>query len=412
MRPLIQAEGVSKKFCRSLPRSMRYGLLDVGRDMIGLPLFSGSLRTDEFWSLDSVSFEVWPGECLGVIGHNGAGKSTLLKLLAGIFPPDLGCIRVRGRTGSLIEVGAGFHPMLSGRENVFINGAILGMSTREIDANFDAIVDFSGLQDFIDSPVKHYSSGMYVRLGFAVAVYSNPDVLLVDEALAVGDAPFRIKCLNRIAKMRREGTGIVFVSHSETQVREVADRCLLINHGKADLFERVDKAFEAYRDQAVEEESADHSSSLTDYASDLELLGVDLFASTGENRLETGAPLSMRVRYRAWRKLHRVHFVLRLWNGYGQLVATLDSRDEGVQFNLIDGEGVVNIQIPGVPLVAGRYRLAGGFCQDGTILAWSTGLATLSMRSPRGEATPEGFLVLKADYDQQDAPQAVGEREA
>ena len=192
---IVRIEGVSKKFCRSLKRTMLYGVRDVASDMLGLTGHLACLRRDEFWAVNDVSFEVKRGECVGLIGPNGAGKSTLLKLINGVTLPDQGAIRISGRIGALLELGAGFHPMLTGRENIHLSGAILGLGKDEMTKKFDSIVEFSGLEEFIDTPVKQYSSGMYVRLGFAVAVSIDPDILIIDESMAVGDAAFRKRCL-------------------------------------------------------------------------------------------------------------------------------------------------------------------------------------------------------------------------
>jgi len=189
------------------------------------------LRPDEFWALDNVSFEVQRGECLGLIGSNGAGKSTLLKLLNGIILPDKGTIKVAGRVGALLELGAGFHPMLTGRENIYLNAAILGLGKDEVAKKLDAIVDFAGLDEFIDSPVKHYSSGMYVRLGFAIAAHAEPDVLLIDEALAVGDILFQSKCYAKLREFRERGVTIIFVTHSLELVTAHCSGALLLDRG-------------------------------------------------------------------------------------------------------------------------------------------------------------------------------------
>jgi lipopolysaccharide transport system ATP-binding protein len=227
----IKVEQVSKKYCKRLRHTMLYGVADIARSTLGLPPRSDRLRQGEFWAVNDVSFEVKRGETLGIIGPNGAGKTTILKLLNGIFMPDKGEIRIKGRVGALIEVGAGFHPMLTGRENVYINGSILGMSKKEIDERFDAIVDFADIGDFIDSPVKHYSSGMYVRLGFAVAVHSEPDILLVDEVLAVGDIRFQTKCFNKMNDFKDERKTIILVTHSMGAIQRHSDRVILLNKG-------------------------------------------------------------------------------------------------------------------------------------------------------------------------------------
>lgn len=229
---LIQAESVSKKFCRNLKCSMWYGFQDVFRDTLGLDSRPERLRPDEFWAVDDVSFELREGECLGLIGPNGSGKSTLLKVLNGILRPDQGCVKVKGRLGALIEVGAGFHPQLSGRENIYVNASILGMSKGEIDSKFKKIVEFADIGDFLDSPVKFYSSGMFVRLGMAVAVHTDPAILLIDEVFAVGDINFQAKCLNRIGELRRKGVAFILVSHNIHHIAGYADRVLVLNRGR------------------------------------------------------------------------------------------------------------------------------------------------------------------------------------
>lgn len=231
---IISVEGVSKKFCRSLKRTMLYGVRDAARDVFSFsqPISNG-LRPDEFWALDNVSFEVKRGECLGLIGPNGAGKSTLLKLLNGITLPDKGTIKTVGRICALLELGAGFHPMLTGRENIYLSGAILGLSKEEVAEKFDAIVDFAGLGEFLASPVKYYSSGMYVRLAFSIAAHAEPDVFLIDEAFAVGDISFQSKCFAKLQEFRERGITIILVTHGLDMVTFNCNRALLLNKGSA-----------------------------------------------------------------------------------------------------------------------------------------------------------------------------------
>jgi ABC-type polysaccharide/polyol phosphate transport system ATPase subunit len=190
------------------------------------------VRADDFWALRDVSFDVARGETLGIIGHNGAGKSTILKLLSSVTAPTSGEIRIHGRLSALIEVGSGFHPELTGRENIYLSGSILGMRRREIVDKLDRIIEFAGVRDFIDTPVKHYSSGMYVRLGFSIAAHLEPDILLLDEVLAVGDAAFQAKCLDRIHELHRQGRTIVFISHDLASVERLCARVLLLSHGR------------------------------------------------------------------------------------------------------------------------------------------------------------------------------------
>jgi ABC-2 type transport system ATP-binding protein len=203
---------------------------------------------EEFEALHAVDFTVRQGETVGILGHNGSGKSTLLKCIAGILTPTTGEVRVRGRLASLLELGAGFHPDLTGRENVYINAAFYGMGRREIDRVLDDIIDFAELTQFIDEPVKHYSSGMYVRLGFAVAVNLDPDVLLVDEVLAVGDEAFQVKCLSRIKQFQTEGRTIVFVTHAAETARQICDRALVLDHGRLILDGEPGKAIRVFRE--------------------------------------------------------------------------------------------------------------------------------------------------------------------
>ncbi len=219
---LIKVDGVSKKFCRSLKKSLWYGLQDLGNELRGRRHGgNGQLRADEFWAVQDVSFELRRGECLGLIGHNGAGKTTLLRMLNGLIKPDQGRIEIRGKVGALIALGAGFNPILTGRENIYTNASVLGLSKRQVDAKLDEIIDFSEIGDFIDAPVQNYSSGMSVRLGFSVAaVLIEPDVLFLDEVLAVGDIGFVIKCLNTMRRLTAN-SAVVFVSHNMQFISDV-----------------------------------------------------------------------------------------------------------------------------------------------------------------------------------------------
>ena len=229
---LIRVENVSKKFCRSLKKSLWYGMRDLSKEVLGRRHGGdGELRPDEFWSVNDVSFELKRGECLGLIGPNGAGKSTLLKMLNGLIKPDQGRIEMRGRVGALIELGAGFNPILSGRENIYVNGSVLGLAKEEIDQKLDEIIEFSELDEFIDSPVQNYSSGMKVRLGFAVAAHMKPDILLIDEVLAVGDIGFRTKCYSRLAELI-ESCAVIVVSHQMYFINRMSTSAVLLKSGQ------------------------------------------------------------------------------------------------------------------------------------------------------------------------------------
>ena len=262
---LVRVENVSKKFCRSLKRSLWYGVKDIAHELN--PFSSGtpyerqstkheaqstknaSLRTDEFWAVNDVSFELRRGECLGLIGHNGAGKTTLLKMLNGLIKPDRGRIEMRGRVGALIALGAGFNPILTGRENVYVNASVLGLTKREIDEKLEEIIDFAEIGEFIDAPVQSYSSGMQVRLGFAVATAMNPDILILDEVLAVGDMRFQAKCLERIGAIRESGAALLFVSHNMHQMSVICDTGLVLSHGCTVGSGRIREAISIYQER-------------------------------------------------------------------------------------------------------------------------------------------------------------------
>jgi len=292
---VVKVEHISKKYCKSLKRSMLYGMNDITRNTLGLSSHPGKLRKGEFWAVDDVSIELQKGETLGIIGHNGAGKTTILKLLNGIFWPDKGKITVKGRTGALIAVGAGFHPMLSGRENIFINGAIMGMTKKEVDEKFHDIVDFADIGEFIDFPVKFYSSGMFVRLGFAIAAHCSPDILLIDEVMAVGDLDFQTKCFNRIGELMANGTTAVLVSHSMVHIQRICDRCLWLDSGKIAAIGNPLEITDAYQVKTIEE--LEKASVQVDKNDGLQIEKVSFLDQNGKkrNRFSPDEPISVEI---------------------------------------------------------------------------------------------------------------------
>lgn len=246
MSAAVSFKGVSKRFTLHHERPRTLQELAIG-------LLGGDRgRTEELWALKDVDFEVEEGESLGIVGPNGAGKSTILKLVAGIMRPTLGGIVVRGKVSPLLELGAGFHPDLTGRENIYLNAALLGVRQRETKARFQQIVEFSELERFIDVPLKHYSSGMYMRLGFAVAVNVDPAILLIDEVLAVGDEAFQRKCLARIEEFQKEGRTIIFVSHAVSTVAEMCHRALWLDQGRIRAIGSADRVVEKYLESVKE----------------------------------------------------------------------------------------------------------------------------------------------------------------
>jgi len=292
--PLIEVRGASKKFCRSLKRSLWYGLRDLGAQLLGRSADRSRLRRDEFWAVRDTSFDLNQGETLGLIGPNGAGKTTLLRILHGLITPDEGYVTVRGSMQALIALGAGFSPVLTGRENIYVNASILGIPRREVNRRFEQIVNFSGIPEFIDSPVQSYSSGMTVRLGFAVAAHLEPDILLVDEVLAVGDEGFQIKCLNKIGELKAAGSAIVLVSHNMHTISTYCDRVLVQSAKGHELFEDVAAGVRAYKG-LVHSGIDGHIEKHCSAAPGIEFLKADIPCT----ELGLGGDFRLRLHYRA-----------------------------------------------------------------------------------------------------------------
>ena len=265
---LLSLRGVSKKFCRGLKRSLFYAALDVSSDVVRGRRASDRLRKGEFWALGDISFELKRGQALGLVGSNGSGKTTLLRLIAGLIKPDAGSIEVRGRLAPLIALGAGFNPILTGRENIVVNLSILGLSRAEIKVVFDAVIDFAEIEEAIDAPLRTYSSGMAARLGFACAMQVRPDILLVDEVLAVGDIRFRVKCYRKIAELKQNGTAFILVSHNPNLILSNCDICLLIQGGKMAGLGEPKETVQSYERLLLSGSSCRHPNKLVVLAAD------------------------------------------------------------------------------------------------------------------------------------------------
>ena len=352
---VIQVNGVSKKFCRSLKRSMWYGFQDILRDTAGLRPKSDRLRRKEFWAVDDVSFELKKGETLGLIGPNGAGKTTILKMLNGIVLPDKGSLRIKGRVGALIQVGAGFHPQLTGRENIYINGAILGMGKREIDKKFDAIVEFADIGDFLDTPVKHYSGGMFVRLGFAVAVHCEPDILLVDEVLAVGDVGFRAKCYNKIAELM-EKCAVVFVSHNMPAIARVSSRCMVLNNGHSIFQSTTAKAIQHYYELFDEDKMcAQHTAGSGEAKIEkMKLYNID---NRKSETFQHGEPMTISFDVKVSPKYETFLVSVTFMNQETQVVAQCHSGYDNIVLNNDGYSKNIQITIPTLLLNPGKYSV-------------------------------------------------------
>jgi lipopolysaccharide transport system ATP-binding protein len=342
--------------------SKRYRLGALGTMRDRLDSWRGRNQDEDasriLWALRDVSFQVQPGESLGLIGPNGAGKTTTLKLLSNITQPTTGTVNIQGRRSSLIELGAGFHPELSGRENIYLNGAILGLKRAEIARKFDAIVDFSELERFLDTPVKRYSSGMYVRLGFAVAAHVEPEVLLVDEVLAVGDTAFRQKCMTRMEALRETGTTLVFVSHNMYQVQRLCAEALLLNHGQVAFLGTAGEAVAVYEEaiQASAAHSANNNGT-EEVEGGIVITEVALLDSAHNlaTSLKHNQDLVVRTSYKAAATVHNPIIKLRLVKSDGTVAALVASHHDG-QFEWpTAGVGTIQSRFEPIQLASGSY---------------------------------------------------------
>lgn len=317
-------------------------------------------RYEEFHALKGVSFDVPHGATFGIIGSNGSGKSTLLKCLAGILFPEKGSVKVNGRLAALLELGAGFHPELTGRENVFLNGAILGLGRKDIDRKFDEIVAFAGLERFIDTPVKNYSSGMTVRLGFAVAANVEPEILLIDEVLSVGDESFQRKCAEKIEQFRQDGRTIVFVSHGLAQVRQLCETVAWIEKGELRMLGDGAAVISEYSGESHEERQSNDVELGSRWGSgEAQITSVQLRTPTVDDTriVDTLKPLTIRVDFVAHTPLRDVIAAIRLTTLHGVDVFGTNTRRRGTTLELVEGPGWVEFEIPALPLLEGVYDL-------------------------------------------------------
>ncbi len=312
-------------------------------------------RPGQMWALRNVSFQVNEGEALGIVGHNGAGKTTILKILSGITTPTAGEITIRGRLVALVEVSSGFHPELTGAENIYLHGAMLGMRRSEIRRKLDSIIEFSGVGRYIEVPVKRYSSGMFVRLGFAIAAHLDPDILLLDEVLAVGDAAFQAKCLERIAELRKDGRTMVFISHDLAAVYRLCDRALLLSHGcilsdgpPRQVIDEYQQMTFAGKDASVDE---------SDTGTPAKCTSISFSAPESPEGIRTGYPLVARLAYRALENIPDAVFRVSIYWPSGYLCAQLTTESLSGGLQLEPGTGVIEFQCPTLPVVPGLYRI-------------------------------------------------------
>jgi len=355
---------------------------------------------EDFLALDDVSLSVPQSSTFALVGDNGSGKSTLLKCMAQILVPDAGTIRTDGRVAALLEVGSGFHPELSGRDNIYLNGSILGMTRREIDRKLEEIVDFSGVGQFIDQPVKNYSSGMYVRLGFSVAINVEPEILLVDEVLAVGDAAFQAKCTEKFASLNREGRTVVIVSHSLPSVRAMADTAAWLSHGRlreigaaAQVLEHYEESTRGASGVAVVQ-GREHTGS-----GEIRIVRVEVEGVDGRGRLVVDRPARVRLHYEASEPVDSpvIGFAVEALDG--AYLAATNTRDAGEPLGVVGGRGVVECELPAVAFHPGEYIITAAVTDASTThsIDHVRGIARFSVDGG-GRTWSGGYFALPARW--------------
>jgi lipopolysaccharide transport system ATP-binding protein len=408
---LIEVQNLHKKFCRSLRKSLWYGVQDIASEMMGRHTKHDTLRPEEFWSLHDVSFSVKAGESLGLLGHNGAGKSTLLKLLNGLIKPDRGLIRVRGSMGALIELGVGFNPVLTGRENIYVSAAIRGIPKVEVDRMIDNIIDFADLEEFINTPVHSYSSGMRVRLGFAVAAQLEPNILLVDEVLAVGDIAFRAKCRKRIQELLQGGTSLMLVSHNLHDISYLCPRCLVMEKGKVIFFGETQAAIDVYRESLYKasmtkrEQDPMRAGSGEIQISKFELLDHH---NHPQSTFRVGDHVTFRIHYIINKPVCNPVFNVVIYALDGSQVTGLRNDVEGLFLGDLRESGYIDIAIQQFNLLANIYTLdAGIFDTDG--YTYFDRIERIAQIKVVGGHSVGGVIYLSQTWHQQTTPMSTSQ---
>jgi ABC-2 type transport system ATP-binding protein len=410
MGTAVEVTGVSKRF-----RLYRETLTSVKERVVRL----GRVPFEDFWALRDVDLEIAQGETVGLIGHNGCGKSTLLNCIAGILEPTAGEIHVEGRLAALLELGSGFHPDLSGRENVFLNASLLGVPRSEVAKRFDEIVAFAELEQFIDNQVKHYSSGMYARLGFAVAVNMEPDVLLVDEVLSVGDESFQRRCLDRIRQFQREGRTIVLVSHASDLVRMICDRAAVLDEGRLVAVGPPGEAIRAFREHLLERDrrgeadrflaggesgaAADSPQAKRNLKIRIDEVRIEHPGSDERPYLLPGQSLRITMGYEAVERIDDVVFGIAVYDLEGRLIFGSNTDLLGVPVNAAEGRAQVVFETDTVPLLDGTYLLTFGVHShdEGIVYDWSEQQHQFEVMSPARSA---GLVDMRVRAKVEDRP--------
>jgi lipopolysaccharide transport system ATP-binding protein len=356
---LVKVENVSKKFCRDLKKSLKYGVQDIARELFGRSGANPDLRPGEFWALKDISLKIKRGETLGLIGRNGAGKSTLLKILNGLIRPDSGKVVIKGRTGGLIELNAGMNPILTGRENIYINAAVLGVSKTRVSQIMDEIIDFSGLGEFIDSPVQYYSSGMKVRLGFALATaIQKPDFLILDEVLAVGDAHFRSKCYNQVGQLAKR-SAVIFVSHNMNNIARICDHCLLLEKGHVAHSGDVAEGIKKYL--------ASNKNANGDSFKRIEYPVKSASFRWSKLDIEYGQTIDLIATIETYEAMPDIRVQIPFYNNQSVVAAEWVSKASGTRIDLNRGSNTLRIQLGPLHLKRGIYEIAFVLADSGGI---------------------------------------------
>ncbi|KAM3094101.1 ABC transporter ATP-binding protein [Phormidesmis sp. 146-35] len=358
MQPAVTAHRLGKRYSRyhaDRPRTIMEAALSGHRRMKAI---------DYFWALREVSFTVAPGQMLGVIGHNGAGKSTLLQLLSGVVRPDEGQIKVNGRMGALLDLGAGFHPDLTGRENVFVSAIVAGLTRREVTRRFEAIVNFAELDSFVDNPVRTYSTGMLMRLAFSVAIHTEPDVLLIDEFLSVGDGAFQGKCLDRIADLKSNGCAVVLISHNVEQIQQLCDQALWLKQGQVEAY--GDPEVVAGRYAGIMDLQS-HAKKFRSYSREIEIIEVNLFDSRHNSitEINNGDPMTIEINYESHQQFSSVIFSVSISDENGQIYFNTNTFTSALTIPISVGMGKIRLCVDRLDLSGGHYYVnAGIFSSD------------------------------------------------
>lgn len=391
---VIELVDVSKRFVVRKDSSIKERIVTLGR--------AGRQHRQEFWALRELSLDIHAGSTIGLIGHNGSGKSTLLKVIGGIIQPTSGTVRQRGRIAALLELGAGFHPDLTGRENVFLNASVLGLSRDETEAQFDEIVEFAGIGDFIDTQVKFYSSGMYVRLAFAVAVHTDPDILLVDEVLAVGDEAFQRKCLDKIRTFQEEGRTIIIVSHSLGQITELCDRAVLLNRGEivydGDAVTAVARFRDLLEERRLEGEARRRGVGVEELH-DPVILGSSLeVVDPGPGgTVQPGSGLVVTIDLDITRRMDDLNVAIQIDNTLGSPVYGTSSKSMGFTMPTVVGRRRVSIRLRDTRFGAGKYFINVSLLDSAGRHLHDTPQACSFVATPYARAT--GSVFIASDFD-------------